>query len=486
MNTITTYRFIFILSTTIIGWIWTYIYYKRNLSRTKKEKFFYIEKTQLTNNELHQLQKKLDEYLVLQKQKEREYHELYSYLETTKEKIENIEHWKNETKQLRYEKNCQIEINNAQKVELRELAIRLEETRATSEEKQTLLVQNEQYINVQLEHIANRIFENKGHYIDEKNQHNLQTLIAPLREQLEGLRRQVQEGLNQESRELHTLTHELHNLQKLNAQITEETLNLTRALKGDKKTQGTWGEIVLSHILNAAGLREGHEYDTQVNIKTEDNGRFQPDIIVHLPNSRDVVIDAKMTLVAYERYFNAVDHTEQEKAIKEHIVAIRGHLRNLHQKDYQILPGIRSLDYILMFIPIEPAFLLAINRKPELITEALNQNIMLVSPTTLLVALRTINNLWRYENQNRYAENISDRATRLYDKIRLFVDEMCGIGDSLYKAQHCYHQAMKKLSEGRGNLISQAETFRQMGVEIKRPINKELIEKSLLIKEQEK
>ncbi|VFP82222.1 DNA recombination protein RmuC [Candidatus Erwinia haradaeae] len=483
MNNITKYDFIYILSATIIGWIWTSIHYKFRLSKIKKEKLLYNEKIQCKNHELNQLQEQIEKHIILQQKKEQEYDVLYNYLETTRETIDNIEHWKNENEKLRHEKDCQIEINNAQKAELREITARLEETRTFNEEKNKLLARNEQHFNMQFENLANRIFENTGHRIDEQNRNNLQSLITPLREQLEGFRRQVQEGLSQESRERHTLTYEIHNLQKLNAQITEETLNLTRALKGDNKTQGNWGEIVLSNILDAAGLREGYEYETQIKIQTEDNGHLQPDIIVHMPHERDIIIDAKMTLVAYERYFNSIDPIQQEKAIKEHIIAIRGHLKHLHNKDYQSLPGIRSLDYILMFIPIEPAFLLAINRKPELITEALNQNIMLVSPTTLLVALRTINNLWHHENQNRYAQHISDRAARMYDKIRLFVDDMCSIGDNLCKAEHCYQQAMKKLSEGRGNLIAQAESFRQMGVEIKRPIHKKIIEKSLLIKD---
>lgn len=237
--------------------------------------------------------------------------------------------------------------------------------------------------------------------------------------------------------------------------------------------------MILSRVLEASGLREGHEYETQVNIQLEQNGRMQPDVIVRLPQGKDVVIDAKMTLVAYERYFNGEDEAARELAIADHIAAIRGHLRLLSRKDYQQLPGLRSLDYVLMFIPVEPAFLLAIDRQPELINEALNQNIMLVSPTTLLVALRTINNLWRYEHQSRHAQRIADRAARLYDKMRLFVDDMSAIGQNLDKAQDSYRQAMKKLSEGRGNLIAQTEGFRQMGVEVKRPINPRLVEQAL-------
>jgi DNA recombination protein RmuC len=231
-------------------------------------------------------------------------------------------------------------------------------------------------------------------------------------------------------------------------------------------------------VLEASGLREGHEYQTQVNIQLENNSRMQPDVIVRLPQGKDVVIDAKMTLVAYERYFNGEDELTRESALNEHIAAIRSHIRLLGRKDYQQLPGLRSLDYVLMFIPVEPAFLLAIDRQPELISEALKNNIMLVSPTTLLVALRTIANLWRYEHQSRNAQQIAERAGRLYDKMRLFVDDMSAIGQSLDKAQDNYRQAMKKLSSGRGNILVQAEAFRGLGVEVKREINPDLVERA--------
>lgn len=243
----------------------------------------------------------------------------------------------------------------------------------------------------------------------------------------------MQDSFGQEARERHTLTHEIRNLQQLNAQMAREAINLTKALKGDNKTQGNWGEVVLSRVLEASGLREGHEYETQVNVRVDHQSRMQPDVIVRLPQGKDVVIDAKMSLIAYERYFNGEDEAEREAALNEHIASLRGHIRLLGRKDYQQLPGLRSLDYVLMFIPVEPAFLLAIDREPELISEALKHNIMLVSPTTLLVALRTITNLWRYEHQSQNAQRIADRAAKLYDKMRLFVDDMSALGQSWIK-----------------------------------------------------
>ncbi|OON38578.1 recombinase RmuC [Izhakiella australiensis] len=408
-----------------------------------------------------------------------ELRQMQGSLSAAQEKLHHFDHWRNECEQLGRELRNQLEVNSAQEAELREVSIRLEETRLAAEEKQRLLVNSEQRLNAQFENLANRIFENSGRRVDEQNRQSMNALITPLREQLEGFRRQVQEGFGQEARERHTLTHEIRNLQQLNAQMAQEAINLTRALKGDNKTQGNWGEVILSRVLEASGLREGYEYDTQVAIQLENQGRMQPDVIVHLPQNKDVVIDAKMTLIAYERYFNAQDEASRELAISEHIGAIRSHLRQLSRKDYQQLPGLRSLDYVLMFIPVEPAFLLAIDRQPELISEALQQNIMLVSPTTLLVALRTISNLWRYEHQSRNAQLIAERASKLYDKMRLFVDDMSAIGQNLDRAGESYRQAMKKLSEGRGNLIAQSERFRQLGVDIKRPINPQLAQQAM-------
>ncbi|WON77193.1 DNA recombination protein RmuC [Serratia sp. UGAL515B_01] len=434
-----------------------------------------LRQTQIENDTCQEKLQRSDQQL---RQNDQELRTLHSQLAAGQERLQQLNHWRNECELLNQELRAQREVISAQEAELREVTIRLEETRMAAEEKQRLLINSEQRLNTQFENLANRIFENSGRKVDEQNKQSLDRLLLPLREQLDGFRRQVQESFGQEARERHTLTHEIRNLQQLNAQMAREALNLTKALKGDNKTQGNWGEVVLSRVLEASGLREGHEYETQVNVRVDHQSRMQPDVIVRLPQGKDVVIDAKMSLVAYERYFNSGDDTEREGALNEHIASLRGHIRLLGRKDYQQLPGLRSLDYVLMFIPVEPAFLLAIDREPDLIGDALRHNIMLVSPTTLLVALRTISNLWRYEQQSQNAQRIADRAARLYDKMRLFVDDMSALGQSLDKAQGTFRLAMNKLSEGRGNLIGQIEGFRALGVEVKRPINPQLAQQS--------
>lgn len=405
-----------------------------------------------------------------------EQRDVFSELSAAKQAYE---HWRDECELLNGELRTLREIKSSLEADLREVTTLLETTRQHNDDKLRQMMNSEQRLSEQFENLANRIFDRSHRQVEEQNRQSLNGLLTPLREQLDGFRRQVQDSFGQEARERHTLTHEIRNLQQLNAQMAQEAINLTRALKGDNKTQGNWGEVVLTRVLEASGLREGYEYETQVSIENDARSRMQPDVIVRLPQGKDVVIDAKMTLVAYERYFNAEDDYTRESALQEHIASVRNHIRLLGRKDYQQLPGLRTLDYVLMFIPVEPAFLLALDRQPELITEALKNNIMLVSPTTLLVALRTIANLWRYEHQSRNAQKIADRASKLYDKMRLFVDDMSAIGQSLDKAQDNYRQAMKKLSSGRGNVLAQAEAFRGLGVEIKREINPDLAEQAV-------
>jgi DNA recombination protein RmuC len=376
--------------------------------------------------------------------------------------------------QLEQELNQYQQQNIAQNIKISELKTRLEETLNAAHERQTILEQSEQRLTTQFENLANRVFEQSGKKIEQQNKQSLEFLLSPLKQQLEGFKKQVQDSFGQEAKERHTLTHEIRNLQQLNELMTKEATNLTNALKGNNKTQGNWGEFILSQILDNSGLRLGYEYHTQVNLTNENNQRLQPDVIVHLPQGGDVVIDSKVTLVAYERYFNSDDEDIKTKAISDHLIAVRNHLKQLSQKDYHKLNGINSLDYVLMFIPVEPAFLSAIDQDPSLINDALKNNIMIVSPTTLLVALRTIHNLWRFEYQNRNAELIADRASKLYDKVRGFIEDMENLGNCLDKAQQTYQNSMNKLSKGRGNVIGQIEKFRELGIEVKKPITPDI------------
>ena len=462
---------VLLLSGIVLGWIIALLRSGRANAVREAEYTHLAENLQLSEQRGVAQQQQLEQLQLRQS-------EWQAKAAAAQEKINQLDYWQQQTEQLNQELRHQYDLNRAQEAELREVTARWQESQQAMQEKQQLLTDSEKRLTQQFENLASRIFEQTHRRVDEQNRQSLNGLLTPLREQLDGFRRHVNDSFSQEARERHTLTHEIKQLQQLNSQMAQEALNLTNALKGDNKAQGNWGEVVLARVLEASGLREGYEYHTQVNIQSEQR-RYQPDIIVRLPQGKDVVIDAKMTLVAYERYFNATNDTVRQQAAQEHISAVRQHIRGLGRKDYQRLPGLRSLDYVLMFIPVEPAFLLALDREPELINEALAQNIMLVSPTTLLVALRTINNLWRYEQQSQNAQKIADRAAKLYDKMRLFVEDMATLGGSLDKAQLSYHQAMKKLTHGRGNMLAQTEAFRQLGVEVKRPIDKQLTEQAM-------
>ncbi|HHC7383242.1 TPA: DNA recombination protein RmuC [Vibrio parahaemolyticus] len=390
------------------------------------------------------------------------------------EKLRYFEAVKQERQQYFDELSQMREQKSRLETQLREQQARHEQMNQANAEKLQILEQAEVRLKQQFEHLANQLFEEKTAKVDLQNRQSLEGLLSPLKEQLEGFKKQVNDSFSQEAKERHTLVHELKNLQRLNEQMTREAVNLTQALKGDNKQQGNWGEVVLARVLAESGLREGHEYETQVNLQSEAGKRYQPDVIVHLPQNKQVVVDSKMALVAYERYFNAETDAERDRALSAHLTALRAHIKGLSMKDYHKLKGIQSLDYVLMFIPVEPAFQVAIQADPSLIKDAMEQNIILVSPTTLLVALRTIDNLWRNERQNENAKLIAQRATKLYDKLRLFIDDMEGLGGALDRANQTYQGAMNKLATGRGNVIRQAESFRQLGVEIKRPISSDL------------
>ncbi|GFD70727.1 DNA recombination protein RmuC [Alteromonas marina] len=342
---------------------------------------------------------------------------------------------------------------------------RIQALHAAHEDKLAAMNASEQRLQIQFENLANRIFEEKQQRYTQQTKHNIEAVLAPFKNELDGFKRQISEQHIREGQERASLKTEILGLKALNQKITEEAAALTSALKGDNKKQGNWGEVVLERILKESGLREGHEFETQMSATSEQGKRYQPDVVVHLPNDKDVIIDSKVSLAAYERYYNCDDESEKAQFLSQHVASIKGHIKGLGAKDYQTLRGLKTLDYVLLFIPIEPAFLIAVEEEPELVTMALNHNIMLVSPTNLLVALRTINNIWQYEYQNQNAQLIAEQAAKLYDKFVGFVSDMEKVGKSMDSAHASYEQAMNKLTSGRGNMVRQIEKFRELGVQ---------------------
>ena len=438
------------------------------------EKQLHQQQLEQVKQNLSDAQQELDELDDERDKAAFEVRQTHGKLMAAMEKLRYFEAVKQERQQYFDELGQMREHKSRLETQLREQQARHEQINQANAEKLQILEQAETRLKQQFEHLANQLFEEKTAKVDMQNRQSLEGLLSPLKEQLEGFKKQVNDSFSQEAKERHTLVHELKNLQRLNEHMTREAVNLTQALKGDNKQQGNWGEVVLARVLAESGLREGHEYQTQVSLQNEAGKRYQPDVIVHLPQNKQVVVDSKMALVAYERYFNADNDIQREQALSDHLAALRAHIKGLSLKDYHQLKGIQSLDYVLMFIPVEPAFQVAIQADPSLVKDAMEQNIILVSPTTLLVALRTIDNLWRNERQNENAQLIAERAAKLYDKLRLFVDDMEGLGGALDKANQTYQGAMNKLATGRGNVIRQAESFKQLGVEVKRPISPDL------------
>ncbi len=361
-----------------------------------------------------------------------------------------------------------------------QLQARLEEQQKHGSEKLKLLQDAETHLKLQFESLANQIFDTKSKQFKEQNNQSLNEIVSPLKEQLGDFKKRIEHVYEHETRDRVTLREEISQLRKDTQKMNQEALNLTRALKGDNKTQGNWGEMILEKVLEESGLRKGIEYDPQGSFRDEDNSLFKPDIIIRLPGDKDVVVDSKVSLVAYERYCSTEDDAERIKALKEHSLAVRQHIKGLSEKDYSSLKGLRSLDFVLLFIPIESAFIAAFQADEKVFADAFEHKIVVVTPTTLLATLRTIENIWRYERRNENARIIADKAGALYDKIRGFVEDLDKLGTQLSTVNKTYEGVMNKLTLGQGNLIRQASSFVELGVKVKKTIPKKISEQATL------
>jgi DNA recombination protein RmuC len=364
----------------------------------------------------------------------------------------------------------------AQLEQISRLQTSLEEQGKQSVEKLGLLEQAKDKMGAEFKAIANDIFESREQVFKQHSREQLSGLLDPLSERIKEFEQRVSDSYSQESRERFSLIREVRSLQDLNNRISKDAINLTNALKGENKTQGSWGEVILERVLEKSGLQKGREYEVQVTMINTDGRRRQPDVVVHLPEGKDVIVDAKVSLTAYEQYSSADDETVKREAIRMHIQSIRRHLKLLGEKDYQQLPGVNSLDFVLLFVPIEAAFALAVQEDASLFSDGFEKNIVIVSPSTLLTTLRTIQNIWRYEYQNRNAQEIAGRAGALYDKFVNFVGDLETIGNRVEAVQSAYQSAHNKLVSGRGSLVSRAEGMRELGAKVSKTMPKNLVE----------
>lgn len=357
------------------------------------------------------------------------------------------------------------------------LAAELQENRDNQQQRLSDLQGARDDLRAQFAELATKVFDEREQRFAETSQQRLGQLLDPLKERIQAFEKRVEDSYQQEARERFSLGKELQRLQQLNQRLGDEATNLTRALKG-QKTQGNWGELVLERVLEHAGLEKGREYQTQVSLKGADGERFQPDVLIRLPGDKQIIVDAKVSLNAYQQYVAADDEVIRQQALKQHLLSIRSHLKGLSGKDYQRLEGLHSLDFVLLFVPIEAAFAAALQAEPGLFQEAFEQQVVIVSPTTLLATLRVIDSLWRQERQGQNAREIAERAGQLYDKFVAFVADLDEMGTRLQQLEKAYGAARNKLVEGRGNLVGRVENLKLLGARASKSLPGELLERA--------
>lgn len=362
--------------------------------------------------------------------------------------------------------------------QIAQLQTTLEQERRQATEKLALLNDSREQMTLQFKAIAAEILEDKSRRFTASNKESIGEILRPLSEKIQHFEKKVEETYDKEAKERFSLASEIRNLQALNARISEDAVNLTNALKGESKTQGTWGEVILETILEKSGLVKGREYQTQVSLMSEDGTRSQPDVIVHMPENKQIVIDAKVSLKAYEAYCSEEDPERRAEWLRQHGLSVRNHVKALSSKDYQNLLSLNSLDFVLLFMPVEAAFSLAVQHDGELFTSAFDRNIILVGPSTLLATLRTIQNIWRYEHQNQNALEIASSAGALYDKFVAFASDLEEIGQRIEATQKSYDKAHNKLASGKGNLVARIENLKKLGARASKKHSEQLLSKA--------
>jgi DNA recombination protein RmuC len=346
--------------------------------------------------------------------------------------------------------------------------------------REELLTRNGEALKAQFAQLAGAALEAQGNSIARLGQRSVDQVLSPFREQMLELKRRADEIHYVETKERASLLSEVRALQKASDRINTEAANLTRALKGDQRLQGSWGEMVLERLLQQSGLEPGREYSAQKSLRNAEGAQKRPDVVVHLPDRKDVVIDSKVSLVAFERAVKAADTTERDSALEAHVQSLRSHVKSLSSQSYEQLQDLRSLDFVLMFVPIEAALTQALEQDAHLLEDAMRQRILLVSPTTLLLSLRVVHNLWRHDKQNRNAQEIADRAGAIYDKVRLLAEDLEAIGRQLGVLDGLYLSARSRTLEGRGNLVRQVAQMQKLGARIKTPLADAVVEKSMV------
>ncbi len=355
---------------------------------------------------------------------------------------------------------------------------RYEEAVKRMNEQKQELEQMQQKLKTEFENLANKILEEKSHKFTEQNRVNLDIILNPLKEKIKNFEDKVEKAYKTESDERISLKAQINNLLDLNKQLSAEANNLATALKGDNKMQGNWGELVLEKILESSGLIKDQEYKTQVNTMNDDGERIKPDVIVYLPDSKHLIIDSKVSLVAYNEYLSADDDTLREQFSSQHVQSVRNHIKQLSDKSYHTANGFSTPDFVILFMPVESAFSFAMQFDKDLYSYAWERKIVLVSPTTLLATLRTVASIWKHERQVKNALQIAEEGGKMYDKLVLFVNDLISIGKKMDGAKEDYVEAMKKLTDGTGNLVSRAQKMKDLGAKAAKALPGPIIERA--------
>ena len=359
----------------------------------------------------------------------------------------------------------------AKNEEIKHLKEKLEELSSSKKEDETRLKET-------FKNLANQILENNSEKFKKQNKEQIGDLLSPLGKELEQFKNKVEQTNKEHIQRNSALTEKIRSLESLNIKLSQDAINLTNALKGDSKTQGDWGEIQLEVLLEKSGLMDGVHFSTQGGYKDEEGKTKKPDFIIHLPENKHLIIDSKVSLTAYEAYYNADDEAHKEIALKKHIDSIRNHFNELSGKNYPSLYGINAPDHVLMFVPIEPALMLALHQDQRIYLDALDKNIVLLSTSTLLATLSTIASIWKQEDQKRNVLEIAKEGGLLYDKFEGFISDLLTVGNSLKNSQESYEKAMNKLVEGRGNIIKKVENLKSLGAKTKKSLPQKIVDRA--------
>lgn len=353
-----------------------------------------------------------------------------------------------------------------------ELQARYQEKENQFEEKQSLLEQSKKALLGEFELAASKLFDAKQESFSKSSKENLENLLQPFRTQLSQFNKQVEDVYHKENTQRNQLIGQIAELQKQAQQISTDANNLAAALKGDNKVQGQWGEVILERLLEQSGLEKGREYETQLALKSDAGKLFRPDVVIHLPDQKDIVVDSKVALVEYERYVSETDEAKKEQHLKGHVDALKTHLKALSVKEYENLEGLQTLDFVFMFVPIEAAYVSAMQAAPTMFSDAYERNIMIVSPSTLMVALRTVETMWRYEKQNNNAEKIAVSAGKLYDQFMMVVSSFEDVGAHIQRANDAHDKAFSRLARGRGNVLKRLDDLKKLGAKTTKALSK--------------